>query len=110
MSDGDDVRAPARPLRDAGDGRSTDARDVVIVGFGSHSGSVIAGDSWGAPMERMPLPPARPGSVEALRRDAVPGAGALFLVPAPPDRLSRELPSRAVRVVHRPRAERPSGG
>ncbi len=40
--------------------------DVVIDGFGSHHGSVIAADSWGDATERMSLPPARGGSVEAL--------------------------------------------
>lgn len=38
--------------------------DVAIVGFGSHRGTVIAGDSWGAPMRRIRVPPARPGSWE----------------------------------------------
>jgi erythromycin esterase-like protein len=81
--------------------------DVVIVGFGSHHGSVIAGDSWGAPMQRMPLPPARDGSVEALLHDAVPDATALFVVPpSAPDWLVRETPHRAVGVVYRPHAER----
>src|SRR5690606_22189218 len=27
--------------------------DTVLVGFGSYEGSVIAGDSWGAPIEKM---------------------------------------------------------
>ncbi len=39
---------------------------VVLVGFGSYQGSVIAGDYWGAEMEEMPVPPAVPGSWEAL--------------------------------------------
>ncbi len=38
--------------------------DVVWVGFGSYRGSVIAGGWWGAPMERMPVPPVREGSWE----------------------------------------------
>jgi erythromycin esterase-like protein len=81
--------------------------DVVIVGFGSHSGSVLAGDSWGAPVRRMALPPARGGSVEALLHDAVPEATALFVVPqAAHGWLVRELPHRAVGVVYRPHAER----
>jgi erythromycin esterase len=42
---------------------------VVLVGFGSYQGSVIAGKEWEAPMERMPVPPAPPGSwVDALHR------------------------------------------
>jgi erythromycin esterase-like protein len=38
--------------------------DVVLVGFGSHRGSVIAGAEWGAPLQRMRVPPAREGSWE----------------------------------------------
>jgi erythromycin esterase len=81
--------------------------DVVIVGFGSHHGSVIAGDSWGAPMQRMPLPPARRGSVEGLLHDAVPDASALFVFPGElPGWLADERPHRAVGVVYHPGAER----
>ncbi|TFV59564.1 erythromycin esterase family protein [Geodermatophilus sp. DF01-2] len=81
--------------------------DVVIVGFGSHHGSVIAGDSWGAPMQRMPLPPARDGSTEALLHDAVPQASALFVFPSQlPRWLSEERAHRAVGVVYHPGAER----
>jgi erythromycin esterase-like protein len=39
--------------------------NVVLVGFGSYEGSVIAGEEWGAPMERMPVPRAQAGSWEA---------------------------------------------
>jgi erythromycin esterase-like protein len=39
---------------------------VVLVGFGSYRGSVIAGRGWEAPMERMLVPPAREGSWEHL--------------------------------------------
>ena len=42
--------------------------DVVLVGFGSHRGSIIAGAEWGAPMESMPVPPARKGSWEDILR------------------------------------------
>jgi erythromycin esterase-like protein len=38
--------------------------EVVIAGFSSHSGSVIAGTEWGAPMQRMAVPEAREGSWE----------------------------------------------
>ena len=40
--------------------------EVVIVGFSSYAGSVIAGSQWGAPMQRMTVPAARAGSWEAL--------------------------------------------
>lgn len=39
---------------------------VVLVGFGSYRGSVIAGDGWGAPMARMEVPPAREESWEEV--------------------------------------------
>jgi erythromycin esterase-like protein len=39
---------------------------VVLVGFGSHRGAVIAGDSWGAPMQRMVVPRAQAGSWEDI--------------------------------------------
>lgn len=43
---------------------------VVLVGFGSYEGSVIAGSHWGAPMQKMNVPPAIPGSVEdTLHKD-----------------------------------------
>lgn len=43
---------------------------VVLVGFGSYSGSVIAGSAWGAPFERMHVPPAKEGSWEHLLHEA----------------------------------------
>jgi erythromycin esterase len=39
---------------------------VVLVGFGSHRGTVIAGRAWGAPMESMKVPEARTGSWEDI--------------------------------------------
>ena len=43
---------------------------VVLVGFGSYQGSVIAGREWEAPLQRMPLPPARRGSWEDVCHQA----------------------------------------
>lgn len=39
-------------------------KGVVLVGFGSYKGSVIAGKRWGSPMRAMELPEARKGSWE----------------------------------------------
>jgi erythromycin esterase len=44
--------------------------DVVIVGFGTHHGSVIAAEEWGAPMEAMEVPHARRDSYEAVLHHA----------------------------------------
>jgi erythromycin esterase-like protein len=41
-------------------------KGVVLVGFGSYSGKVIAGKSWGAAIQEMELPEAKNGSVEYL--------------------------------------------
>src|SRR5205823_4184516 len=51
---------------------------VVLVGLGTHRGTVIAAEEWGAPMERLRVPPARASSVEALMHDVL-GADALFV-------------------------------
>jgi len=58
-----------------------DEQDVVLVGFGSGAGTVIAGTAWGEPMRRMAMPPARAQQPQWLR-----------------DRLGH----RAVGVVYRP--------
>src|SRR5690606_11983716 len=44
---------------------------TFLLGFGTHHGTVMAGHEWGAPMERMPVPPAREGSLEDLLHKAV---------------------------------------
>ncbi|TYP82876.1 erythromycin esterase family protein [Blastococcus xanthinilyticus] len=81
--------------------------DVVLVGFGGYRGGVVAGREWGAQMERMPVPPARAGSLEDRIHDAV-GEDALFLFPRDgrPEWLDRRLDHRAIGVVYRPERER----
>ena len=76
---------------------------VVLVGFGSHRGTVVAGDSWGAPVRELPVPPARPGSLEDVLHAAAPGR-ALFVLPRHdrPDLLTDELGHRAIGVVYHP--------
>jgi erythromycin esterase len=39
---------------------------VVLVGFGTYKGSVIASKEWGEPMERMPVPSAIDGSWDSF--------------------------------------------
>ena len=43
---------------------------VVLVGFGSYKGTVLAGKSWGAMMQTIQLPEARKGSWEYLLHQA----------------------------------------
>ncbi|WP_234402002.1 erythromycin esterase family protein [Thermobifida halotolerans] len=86
---------------------------VVLVGFGTYEGEVTAADTWGAPPERMPVPPAREGSVEYLLHHATGGRTALLLLDsAGPDGRSaaewgrESLPHRAIGVVYHPGSER----
>ncbi|MGY1692431.1 erythromycin esterase family protein [Geodermatophilus sp. SYSU D01105] len=83
------------------------AEDVVLVGFGGYAGGVVAGSEWGAQMQRLPVPEARPGSLEALLHAEV-GHDALFVVPPGPRAawLDRRLDHRAIGVVYRPERER----
>jgi erythromycin esterase-like protein len=56
------------------------AGQVLLVGFGTYGGTVVAGDAWGAPMQVMPVPPARERSLEDVLHAAVPEP-ALFVFP-----------------------------
>jgi erythromycin esterase-like protein len=80
---------------------------VVLVGSGTHRGTVIAGDTWGAPMRRMRVPPARRRSLEDVLHAAAPDR-ALIVFPRAdrPDLLTDTLDHRAIGVVYRPERER----
>jgi erythromycin esterase len=83
------------------------ADDVVLVGFGTSRGQVLAGRGWGVPGEVTELPPARPDSLDDVLHESVP-AQALLIVPPfrqQPDLLVDELRQRAVGVVYRPERE-----
>jgi erythromycin esterase len=78
--------------------------DTVLVGFAGHRGRVIASGSWGATMRRLPVPPAPPGSHEAVVHDVVGDTPTLFVFPD--DRggpwLSSRRGHRAIGVVYDP--------
>ena len=77
---------------------------VVLVGFGSYKGSVIAGRSWGAPIQVMNLPVAVKNSWEYLLHSA--GAGdRLVLMDELVNRdmfMENHIGHRAVGVVYNP--------
>jgi erythromycin esterase len=78
--------------------------NVVLVGFGSHHGTVVAGRDWGSPMETMAVPAARRGSIEDVLHECLP-PHALFVFPPVaerPDLLVEEVGHRAIGVVYRP--------
>jgi erythromycin esterase-like protein len=81
---------------------------VVLVGFGTHRGTVIAGSEWGAPMQRMRVPEAQEGSYEAAMKIAgIPDS--LFIFPKGDDDRTAQLREvrghRAIGVVYNPRTE-----
>lgn len=78
---------------------------VYLAGFGSHSGSVIAGTEWGAPMRVMPVPPAREDSVEAWLHQQY-GGNALLLFKEEREGFEDAMPHRAIGVVYNPSYER----
>ena len=83
-------------------------RNVVLVGFGSHRGTVIAGRRWGGEMRRMRVPAARDDSWEGLMHAAFDGDDRLLIFPPDADEspLRDTRGHRAIGVVYRPEAER----
>jgi erythromycin esterase-like protein len=80
---------------------------VVLVGFGSHRGTVIAGREWEAPMEEMPVPPARAGSWEdVLHRAGAEDKLLLFEGLLRAGDFLEERGHRAIGVVYQPENER----
>src|SRR5258708_32865663 len=81
----------------------------VIVGFGTHRGTVIAATEWGEPMEGMRVPPARAGSLEDMLEDAAVGDSLMIFddqenggIPG----LEKPIGHRAIGVVYDPDRER----
>ena len=85
-----------------------DQEGVVLVGFGSYEGSVIAGSSWGATMQEMEVPKAMENSVEEILHAASPENKLLVFwdTPALVEQFSTWLGHRAIGVVYDPDYER----
>jgi erythromycin esterase-like protein len=86
-----------------------DGDGVMLVGFGTHRGTVIAGSEWGAQMERLRMPNARGASWEDVMHRAIGGDGLLVFdgsddggIPG----LEMPIDHRAIGVVYHPGAER----
>ena len=79
---------------------------VVIVGFGTHRGTVIAGEEWGAPMQRMRVPAARPKSFEAEMEASGAGDSLLLFENGAIPGLDEPIGHRAIGVVYDPDHER----
>lgn len=83
------------------------AEGVFLAGFGSYSGTVIAANEWDAPMRRMHVPRARPGSWEAALHEAEPTDKLLLLRDVKDDaEFCTSRGHRAIGVVYHPEYER----
>jgi erythromycin esterase-like protein len=80
--------------------------NVALVGFGSYRGSVIAGTSWGAPMQVMEVPNGRENSWEYLLHNASNENKLLFTNDLPDEIFSHHIGHRAIGVVYHPQRER----
>lgn len=82
------------------------AHEVVLVGFGSNSGTVLAGKEWGAPTEEMIVPEARKGSIENYLHDTY-GKDQLIIFDREKEKgpFSETMPHRAIGVVYHPNNE-----
>ncbi|MFW5762262.1 MAG: erythromycin esterase family protein, partial [Cyclobacteriaceae bacterium] len=81
-----------------------DENNVVLVGFGSYKGSVIAGDHWEAPMQKMPVPPARDDSWEALLHK-IEEQDLLIIFEKQSEQPKKNIGHRAIGVVYDPHQE-----
>jgi len=82
-------------------------KGVVLVGFGSYKGSVMAGRSWGAGMQAMEMPEARKGSWEYLLHKAGKENKLLLMDDFASNDMFMEnhLGHRAIGVVYNPQYE-----
>lgn len=81
-------------------------KGVVLVGFGSYKGEVIAGKSWGASMKRIEVPPAPKGTWEYLLHKADPSNKLLIMDDFMTDELMENfIGHRAIGVVYNPEYE-----
>lgn len=82
--------------------------EVVLVGFGSYEGSVIAGRIWGGRMQEMEVPPAIEKSVEEILHTHS-AENKLLIFDEKPDlkeQFRDWLKHRAIGVVYHPAGER----
>jgi len=80
--------------------------NVFIVGFGSYGGSVIASRAWGAPMQKMTVPPAVAGSWEHMLHQMGPTDKIILSKDIRAEQgLKKPVGHRAIGVVYDPRSE-----
>ncbi|WP_343673176.1 erythromycin esterase family protein [Chitinophaga sp.] len=80
--------------------------DVVLVGFGSYSGEVIAGTYWDAPMQVMNVPEAKVGSIEQIMHQQSTQDRMIIFEDSTDELYKRTVPHRAIGVVYHPDREK----
>ncbi len=80
--------------------------NVYLVGFSCYAGTVIAGQEWGAPMEVMEVPQARPGSIEAVLHKENAGRCYILFSEEEYGLYRTAIPHRAIGVVYDPLREK----
>lgn len=87
--------------------RTSPLYGTFLVGFGSYSGTVMAGRSWGAPMEVMELPAAREKSWESMLHENGKGDQLILMNQLKGTSVEEKfIDHRAVGVVYRPEREK----
>jgi erythromycin esterase-like protein len=85
-------------------------KDAVLIGFGTHTGTVACASDWDAAMEVKPVSPSRPDSYERLAHDAGVARFLLDVRPGQHDGLRHRLLAprleRFIGVIYRPETER----
>jgi erythromycin esterase-like protein len=81
-------------------------REVVSVGFTTHTGTVTAASEWDAPAERKRVRPSLAGSYESLFHEVGMDRFLLMLGDAAPAGLHEPRLERAIGVIYRPDTER----
>lgn len=84
-------------------------RQAALIGFGTHSGSVMAASNWDEPAKVMAVRPSRPGSYEALCHETGLARFLVDLRPGAHEPLRRDLREprleRYIGVIYRPETE-----
>lgn len=80
-------------------------QNVFLLGFATYEGSVIAGEEWGAPMQKMEVPKARKGSVEEIIHQEF-NSNRLFIMNKAREDFNQVIAHRAIGVVYDPEREK----
>jgi erythromycin esterase-like protein len=87
-------------------------KNVALVGFGTYKGEVIASHAWDGPIQKLPVPEARPGTYERIFHEvALAKREPNFFIPLDDQEckqgpMAKVLGHRAIGVVYHPEYER----